>query len=98
MILLYLKTLKSERSQAATHQDRCYNNTQCGGKDELSLGSLCVPDGQSKGDGPTETSKHQHVLKTKVYLLGTSKIENERENINVYNATSKNCNLYIKSR
>ena len=66
---LYLETLQSKSGQTAAHEHCCYDNTKGSCENELSLGSLSVSDGQGKGNGSSKTSKHQHVLKTEIYLL-----------------------------
>lgn len=66
---LYLETLQSKCGQTATHQNCCYDDTKGSCENELSLGSLSVPDGQGKGNCSSKTSKHQHVLETETYLL-----------------------------
>ena len=57
--------------------------------------TLRVSDGEREGYGPSQTGKHQHVLKTKLYLRGSAEVEQEREDVDVDDSTSKNGHLIV---
>ena len=57
--------------------------------------TLRVSDGEREGYGPSKTGKHQHVLKTKLYLRGSAEVEQEREDVDVDDSTSENGHLIV---
>ena len=70
--------------------------TACSNNKETERKQLAhPPDGQSKGNGPTQSGKHKHVLKPKADFLCSPKVEQEGEDINVNDTTSKDGHLCI---
>ena len=91
--LLYSEELQHESGEPSTHQYSAHHNHQGGREYELPRLALRVPDGQGKRNGTTETGKHQHVLETKLYFLGSTEVEEEGEDVDVDDTTGKNGHL-----
>lgn len=95
---LNLEALEHKRGKPSTKQHSHHDNAEGGGKDELSGGVLCIPDGQGKGNGPSEPSKHQHVLETETDLLSASQVQDEGEHVDVDQSAGKNGHLVTRLR
>ena len=93
MYALDSEALQHECGESSTNQHGGHHYHESRGENELSLGALCVPDGQGERDGSAETSKDQHVLETVLDSLGSAQVEDEGEDVYVYDATGKDGNL-----
>ncbi len=92
---LYLEALQHERGEPSTEEDRNHDDAEGGGEDELALRVLGVAYGESEGNGPPQPRKHQHVLETEADLLGASQVEEEREDVDVDQPSSKDGHLGV---
>ena len=85
---------EDESGQPSTHQHCSHDDDEGGGEDELAGLALSVADGQSKGNGPPQPSKHQHVLEPVLDPLGPTQVEKEGEDVDIDDTANKNGHLY----